>query len=82
MINQSKYLDQGENFMIDSNVSMVGMGAQNPETDKGGDQEMPHKAKITLTLSEFKYRKGFSMKPCDKKFNRRSETNMPAFQYL
>ena len=60
VINQSKYLDQGENFMIDSNVSMVGMGSQNPETDKGGDQEMPHKAKITLTLSEFKYRKGFS----------------------
>ena len=46
--------------MIDSNVAMVGMGAQNPETDKGGDQEMPHKGKITLTLSEFKFRKGFS----------------------
>ena len=60
IINQSKYRDQGKNFMIDSNVSMVGMGAQNPETDKGGDQEMPHKAKITLTLSEFKYRKGLS----------------------
>ena len=47
--------------MIDSNVAMVGLGAQNPfETDKGGDQDMPHKAKITLTMAEFKYRRGFS----------------------
>lgn len=46
--------------MIDSNVTMVGLGAQNPETDKGGDQDMPHKAKITLTMAEFKYRRGFS----------------------
>ena len=46
--------------MIDSNVAMVGLGAQNPETDKGGDQEMPHKAKITLTMAEFKYRRGLS----------------------
>ena len=38
VINQSKYIDAGENFMIDSNVAMVGLGAQNPETDKGGDQ--------------------------------------------
>ncbi len=60
VINQSKYMDKGENFMIDSNVTMVGLGAQNPETDKGGDQEMPHKGKITLTLSEFKFRKGLS----------------------
>ena len=60
VINQSKYLDKGENFMIDSNVAMVGRGAQNPETDKGGDQDMPHKAKVTLTMAEFKYRRGFS----------------------
>jgi multidrug efflux pump subunit AcrB len=39
---------------------MVGAGAQNPETDKGGDQDMPHKAKITLTMSEFKLRQGLS----------------------
>ena len=39
---------------------MVGLGAQNPETDKGGDQDMPHKAKITLTMAEFKYRRGLS----------------------
>ena len=60
VISNPKYIDAGENFMIDSNVAMVGLGAQNPETDKGGDQEMPHKAKITLTMAEFKYRRGFS----------------------
>ena len=46
--------------MIDSNVVMVGLGAQNPETDRGGDQDMPHKSKITLTMSEFKLRNGLS----------------------
>lgn len=60
VIQQSKYRDGTTNFMIDSNVAMVGLGAQNPETDKGGDQDMPHKAKITLTMAEFKYRRGFS----------------------
>ena len=60
VINQPKYTDGNENFLIDSNVAMVGLGAQNPETDKGGDQDMPHKAKITLTMTEFKYRKGLS----------------------
>ncbi|MDG1054221.1 MAG: efflux RND transporter permease subunit [Flavobacteriaceae bacterium] len=60
VISNPKYIDAGENFMIDSNVTMVGLGAQNPETDKGGDQDMPHKAKITLTMAEFKYRRGLS----------------------
>jgi multidrug efflux pump subunit AcrB len=60
VISQDKYMENGNNFMIDSNVSMVGAGAQNPETDKGGDQDMPHKAKMTLTMSEFKLRQGLS----------------------
>jgi len=46
--------------MIDSNVTFVGLGSQNPEIDKGGDQEMPHKSKITITTSQFKYRRGLS----------------------
>ena len=60
VISQEKYTDGHSSFMIDSNVSMVGAGAQNPETDKGGDQDMPHKAKVTLTMSEFKLRRGLS----------------------
>ena len=31
--------------MIDSNVVMAGLGAQNPETDRGGDQDMPLQVK-------------------------------------
>ncbi len=60
VISQEKYMDGETNFMIDSNVTMVGAGAQNPETDKGGAQDMPHKAKVTLTMSEFKLRNGLS----------------------
>ena len=60
VINSSKYIDNGNNFMIDSNVTFVGLGSQNPEIDKGGDQEMPHKSKITITTSQFKYRRGLS----------------------
>lgn len=60
VLSQDKYMDGDNNFMIESNVTMVGAGSQNPNTDKGGDQDMPHKAKITLTMTEFKYRKGFS----------------------
>ena len=60
VVNHPKYMDGEENFMIDSNVAVVGAGAQNPETDRGGDQDMPHKAKITLTMTEFKYRRGLS----------------------
>ena len=39
-INNSKYLDDGKNFMIDSNVTFVGLGSQNPEIDNGGDQDL------------------------------------------
>ena len=60
IIYDKKYYKNGKNFMIDSNVVMVGLGAQNPETDRGGDQDMPHKSKITLTMSEFKLRNGLS----------------------
>ena len=59
-INNSRYLDDGKNFMIDSNVTFVGLGSQNPEIDNGGDQDMPHKSKITITTSQFKNRRGLS----------------------
>ena len=60
VINNPKYLKEANNFMVESNIAFVGLGSHNPEIDNGGDQEMPHKAKITITNSEFKYRKGFS----------------------
>lgn len=54
-----KYEDEdGYNFMVESAISQVGQGAGNPQTDGGQQNEMPHKAKITLTMREFKERRG------------------------
>ncbi|MDV7186192.1 efflux RND transporter permease subunit [Lutibacter sp. TH_r2] len=53
------YVDgDGYNYMVDSTVSQVGEGAGNPQTDGGSSAEMPHKGKITVSLREFKYRRG------------------------
>ncbi|HKJ05987.1 MAG TPA: efflux RND transporter permease subunit [Flavobacteriaceae bacterium] len=55
----SNYVDaNGYNFMVDSAVSQVGEGAGNPQTDSGSLAEMPHKGKITVTLREYKFRRG------------------------
>ena len=60
VLNQDKYLLNNKNFMIKSYVTQVGTGSQNPQSDKGAVNEMPNKAKITLNMSEFKDRNGFS----------------------
>ncbi|QYJ69261.1 efflux RND transporter permease subunit [Flavobacterium litorale] len=54
----NKYLDDERNYMIESAVAQVGQGAGNPQTDSGSENDMPHRGKITLTMREFKYRKG------------------------
>lgn len=59
VLQQSKYRDKEYNFMVESAVSQVGEGASNPLTDGGSKAEMPHKGKITVSLREFKYRRGF-----------------------
>ena len=53
-----KYIEDGENYMIESAVAQVGQGAGNPQTDSGSESEMPHRGKVTLTMREYKYRKG------------------------
>lgn len=59
VINDKEYVDgENYNFLVESAVSQVGEGAGNPQTDGGSNAEMPHKAKITATMREFKYRKG------------------------
>lgn len=58
VINQDKYMDDGKNYMVESAVSQVGEGAGNPQTDGGSAAEMPHKAKITASMREYKYRRG------------------------
>ena len=58
VLNDPLYLDGEYNFMVESAVSQVGEGAGNPNTDGGSAAEMPHKAKITASMREYKYRRG------------------------
>ena len=58
IINSDSYTDNGYNFLVESAVSQVGEGAGNPMTDGGSQSEMPHRAKITATMREFKFRRG------------------------
>ncbi|MGJ5641720.1 efflux RND transporter permease subunit [Formosa sp. S-31] len=58
VIDNEIYKDGDYNFLVESAVSQVGEGAGNPQTDGGSSAEMPHKAKITASMREFKYRRG------------------------
>jgi len=58
VLNDSQYRDGEYNFMVESAVAQVGEGAGNPQTDGGSASEMPHKAKITASMREYKYRRG------------------------
>jgi len=54
-----KYEDEdGYNFMVESAISQVGQGAGNPQTDAGQANEMPQKGKVTLSMRDFKLRRG------------------------
>lgn len=46
------------NYMIESGVAQVGAGAGNPQTDAGSSAEIPHKGKVSLSLREYKFRRG------------------------
>lgn len=67
IINDPMYMDGDYNFMTESAVSQVGEGAGNPQTDAGSAAEMPHRAKITATMREFKFRRGADSKVLLKK---------------
>ncbi|MEQ8241430.1 MAG: efflux RND transporter permease subunit [Cyclobacteriaceae bacterium] len=58
ILNADEYMDGDYNFLVEAAVSQVGEGAGNPQTDGGSAAEMPHKAKITASMREFKYRRG------------------------
>ena len=60
VINQQKYRIGEYNYLVEDAVAQVGAGAGNPEIDGGVTNEMPHKAKISLTMREFKFRNGLS----------------------
>ena len=77
VINQSKYMINKKNFMVESYVSQIGSGSQNPVTDKGAVNDMPNKAKITLTLAEFKNRKGLSSEILRSEIQKEVEDKFP-----
>ena len=56
----SKYVDPktNKNFLAESIVSQVGVGAGNPNVDAGSASETPYKGKVTVNFSEYKFRKG------------------------
>ncbi|MBU2950475.1 efflux RND transporter permease subunit [Tamlana agarivorans] len=58
VLDDNMYKEGDYNFLVESAVSQVGEGAGNPQTDGGSAAEMPHKAKITASMREYKYRKG------------------------
>jgi len=58
VINDSQYMDDNHNFLVESAVAQVGDGAGNPQTDGGSTAEIPHKGKITASMREYKFRKG------------------------
>ncbi|PCE66282.1 efflux RND transporter permease subunit [Sediminicola luteus] len=58
LIDDPEYKDGEYNFLVESAVSQVGAGAGNPQTEGGSQAEMPHRAKITATMREYKYRRG------------------------
>ncbi|ATA68255.1 copper transporter [Capnocytophaga cynodegmi] len=58
LLNSDQYRDGDYNFMVESAVTQVGEGAGNPYTDGASSAEMPNRGKVTVTLREFKYRRG------------------------
>ncbi len=57
-----KYIDPktNENFLAESIVSQVGVGAGNPNVDAGSASETPFKGKVIVNFSEFKFRQGIN----------------------
>jgi multidrug efflux pump subunit AcrB len=57
-----KYVDPktDKNYLAESIVSQVGVGAGNPNVDAGSASETPYKGKVTVNFSEFKFRKGIN----------------------
>ena len=50
--------ETGYNYMVESAISQVGLGAGNPQTDGGQQNDIPHKGKVTLSMREFNERRG------------------------
>jgi multidrug efflux pump subunit AcrB len=63
--------------MVESLVSQVGEGSENPETELGTASEMPNRAKITLTLRDFKFRNDVSSRLLRKEIQEQLKNKYP-----
>ncbi|MDT8347072.1 MAG: efflux RND transporter permease subunit, partial [Flavobacteriaceae bacterium] len=76
-IQREEYQYQGKNLLVESAVSQVGEGAGNPQTDMGNTAEMPHRAKITATMPEYKYRRGKDSETLRQRIQEKLEGKFP-----
>jgi multidrug efflux pump subunit AcrB len=58
IVDGDAFMKGDKNLLVESSVSQVGKGAENPFTEGGSAAEMPHRGKMTLSMREFKYREG------------------------
>jgi multidrug efflux pump subunit AcrB len=58
IVDSDAFMKGEKNLLVESSVSQVGQGAENPFTEGGSAAEMPHRGKMTLSMREFKYREG------------------------
>ncbi len=77
VIRKPKYNEGKYNLMVESAIAQVGKGASNPFTDGGSESEFPHKGKVTLTMREFKLRKGISSENLRKDIQRTLKNKYP-----
>tara|TARA_Y100000768_G_scaffold88414_2_gene63451 strand:- start:1933 stop:3555 length:1623 start_codon:yes stop_codon:yes gene_type:complete len=77
IINSEKYKYENFNFMIEDGVAQVGEGAGNTESDSGPSNEMPHKAKLVLSMREFKFREGLSSEKLRSEIQQKLKSKYP-----
>lgn len=70
----------GSNYMVESLVTQVGMGATNPQVDAGSQAETPFKAKIAITYVEFAKRRGINTSDVMEEI-RKAVPDIPGFTY-
>lgn len=58
VLEDSKFKENGSNFIVSSALAQVGQGTGNPMKEGASTGDTPHRSKITASLVEYKYRKG------------------------
>ncbi len=78
VINRPEYNDNGYNFIVESSITNVGEGASVSSSGSG----TPHKSLITMTMREFKYRRGLSSEDLRKEIQLNLTDKFPGIAIL